>query len=87
MWPIERPRSTANLKEVTMHHSITVADLLRALGAIAALGLLGFGALAWFAGGMSDNGEAGAQAGRTGCIMGVAGIVLLVAALWGCSGR
>lgn len=68
-----------------MNHAITVADLFHVLGAFIGLGLAGFGLLIIFAGGMSDAPDAGRQAGRTGCIIGLVGIALLALILTACA--
>jgi hypothetical protein len=69
-----------------MNHAITVGALLLALGLIAGLILCALGCLAVFAGGMSDNPKAGDDAGRTGCILFVAGAVVFGGSLFGLLG-
>lgn len=66
-----------------MNHSITVGGLLLTLGLIAGLLTVCIGALATFAGGMSDDPTAGADASRTGCFIFIAGALLFGASLWG----
>jgi hypothetical protein len=66
-----------------MNTTITIGGLLCALGIIAGIGLTGIGALAIFAGGMSDSPQAGADASKQGCIIAGVGLVLLVGSIVG----
>lgn len=61
-----------------MDNSITVGGLLGVLLLLVASGLMGFAMLSFFASGMSTNGEASAEAERSGCRTGIIGIVLMV---------
>jgi hypothetical protein len=70
---------------MAMNHAITIGELLRFIGGGVGILLLLVGALALFAGGMSDAPEAGDESSKTGCIIGAAGIVLVVIALAACS--
>jgi hypothetical protein len=66
-----------------LHQAITLGAVLAAIAVLVGLALCGLAALAVFAAGMSDNPEAGNDASRTGCIIGIAGIVLAGLGLWG----
>ena len=61
---------------------ITWFALLKALGIIAGLIAVAIGALMAFAGGMSDNPEAGDAAGKQGCITAIVGLIVLLAAIF-----
>lgn len=66
-----------------MNHAITIGGLLLGIGMLVGFLALAFGALALFAGGMSDSPSAGDDASRTGCIALVVGAVLFALCLWG----
>lgn len=66
-----------------MNHAITIGGLLLGIGALVGFLSLSFGALAIFAGGMSDSPSAGDDASRTGCIALIAGAVLFALCFWG----
>jgi hypothetical protein len=66
-----------------MNHAITIGGLLCTLGIIAGIALTGVGALAIFAGGMSDSPQAGADASKQGCIIAGVGLALLVGSVLG----
>lgn len=68
-----------------MTHAITIGDLLRIVGILIGLGLLGFGLTMFMAGGMSDAPSEGDKAGRKGCIYGIIGIALVAVLLAACS--
>jgi hypothetical protein len=68
-----------------MNHAVTVRDILKVLAGFVGLCFIAFGALATFAGGMSDAPEEGKAAGRQGCGIGLLGIVILAAALAACA--
>lgn len=61
---------------------ITWFALLKALGVIAGVLTFAVGALMAFAGGMSDNPEAGDAAGKQGCITAIVGLIVLLAAIF-----
>jgi hypothetical protein len=66
-----------------VNHTITIGGLLCTLGIVAGIALTGIGALAIFAGGMSDSPQAGADASKQGCIIAGVGLVLLVGSIVG----
>jgi hypothetical protein len=66
-----------------MNHAITVGGLLLSLGGLVGFLIAGFGALATFAGGMSDDVSAGEDASRQGCFFLALGLVLMGASIWG----
>jgi hypothetical protein len=66
-----------------MNHTITIGGLLLSAGVLAGLAMTGCGALAIFAGGMSDNPGAGADASKQGCILALVGAALLVGCIVG----
>ncbi len=66
-----------------MNHTITIGGLLLALGLLAGVAIVGFGLLAYFAAGMSDNGEASADAERSGCKFLIIGAALAAASIYG----
>ena len=61
---------------------ITWFALLKALGVIAGVLIFAIGALMAFAGGMSDNPEAGDAAGKQGCTTAIVGLIVLLAAIF-----
>lgn len=63
-----------------MNHAITVGGLLATVAIFAGIVLCAIGALAVFAGGMSDAPSEGDSTSKTGCTLGVVGIVLIVIA-------
>ena len=65
-----------------MNHAVTVGGILAVLMGLAGLLCLGFGALAVFAGGMSDAPQAGDDASRTGCIVLGIGAALIALSIW-----
>lgn len=66
-----------------MHHAITIGDLALGVALLIGLGICAFGALAAFAGGMSDNPEASASASKSGCIALLVGGALVAGAIYG----
>jgi hypothetical protein len=64
---------------VEVNHSITIGELLLALGALAGLGTVAVGALMMFAAGMSDAGDDGT--GKNGCLFMLCGALVAVACL------
>lgn len=68
-----------------MHHTVTFATLLLAIGVAVGLAIAAIGALEYFAGGMSDNPELGAEAGRRGCFFAVLGLIIAGASIYGCT--
>jgi len=66
-----------------MDHAITIGGLLLTLGLIGGFVALAFGALAVFAGGMSDAPSAGNDATNLGCAFLIAGALLFGGCLWG----
>lgn len=65
-----------------LHQAITLGAVLAAIAVLVGLALCGVAALAVFAGSMSDNPEAGNDAFHTGCLVGIAGIIIAGAGLW-----
>lgn len=61
-----------------MSHAITIGGLLGALGGIGGLAVSAFGLLAMFAGGMSDDPEAGDSAGKLGCGLIIGGGIVAI---------
>jgi hypothetical protein len=68
---------------MAMNHTITIGGLFLTLCVIAGLGISAIGALMLFAGGMSDNPSAGADAGKQGCFTLAIGVALFVGGVWG----
>lgn len=66
-----------------MNHAITIGGLLLSLGVLVGLAMTAFGALAIFAGGMSDAPEAGADTTRQGCMIALPGAMLLAMCIIG----
>lgn len=66
-----------------MNHAITLGGMLLGIGSLVGFLALSFGALALFAGGMSDSPSAGDDASRTGCIALIGGAILFALCLWG----
>jgi hypothetical protein len=66
-----------------MNHAITVGGLLLTLGLIVGLATAAIGALMVFAGGMSDAPAEGSDASRKGCFIGLLGLALFGASIWG----
>lgn len=70
---------------MVMNHAVTFGELLRGLGVLVGIGLLLFG-IADFAGGsMSDDPAAGDSAGKSGCEIGIVGLIVIVLCLVACS--
>jgi hypothetical protein len=65
-----------------MHHAITWASLFGVGGIVGGLLLIATGALALFAGGMSDAPQAGDNAGRLGIGLALLGATLFALGIW-----
>lgn len=66
-----------------MNHAITIGGLLAGVFALAGLLSVAAGALAVFAGGMSDAPEVGNSTAHAGCIFMAIGGVIFAASMWG----
>lgn len=66
-----------------MNHAITLGGLLCAIGIIAGILAILFGALEFMAGGMSDAPSEGNAAAKQGCIVAAVGLVAVIGCLVG----
>jgi hypothetical protein len=65
-----------------MHHAVTWGSLFGVGFTIGGLAMVAIGAIAIFAGGMSDAPAAGADVTKQGCIIGFVGVALSTLGIW-----